>query len=302
MLVLPMDSVRQSKMATGGSTGMGDQHWLVVVGVSGALCAVVYTDIANLDMLQTAARSLFLLGILTAAVHLSWNMIAALFKRDPEPHPHRVHTEEDETRLQQRLQEARERVQKDHEVKAIDYAERILKPKEAAELEKKEKEHYRFIGGPKFKGQGWALGYGDGETHAGSSQVYGGARDAAIARKLPESAVPKLAPQAADVKRRTKRVITLPQEPAPGEPETVTVGLKCPNGKVHRRRFHTATAVHILYDWMQTLGYHPTVYGISSTFPRRSFDPHRDRTLAQVGVTTDMVVMVDERDSEEEGD
>eukprot|EP00058_Branchiostoma_floridae_P010681 XP_002596169.1 hypothetical protein BRAFLDRAFT_66100 [Branchiostoma floridae] len=107
--------------------------------------------------------------------------------------------------------------------------------------------------------------------------VYGGARDAAIARKLPESAVPKLAPQAADVKRRTKRVITLPQEPAPGEPE-------------------------ILYDWMQTLGYHPTVYGISSTFPRRSFDPHRDRTLAQVGVTTDMVVMVDERDSEEEGD
>ncbi|XP_066303492.1 UBX domain-containing protein 8-like [Branchiostoma lanceolatum] len=294
-----MLSVRQSKMATNGSPGMGDQHWLVVVGVSGALCAVVYTDMANLDMLQTAARGLFLLGILTAAVHLSWNMVAGLFKGQPDPPPQQ---EEDETHLQQRLQEARERVQKDHEAKANDYAERILKPKEAAELEKKEMEHYRFIGGPKFKGQGWALGYGDGETHAGGSQVHGGARDAAVARRLPDSAIPKPAPQPAEVKRRIKRVITLPQEPATGESETVTVGLKCPNGKVHRRRFHTTTAVQILYDWMQTLGYHPSVYGISSTFPRRSFDPYRDQTLAQLGITTDMVVMVDERDSEEEGD
>ncbi|XP_019620201.1 PREDICTED: UBX domain-containing protein 8-like [Branchiostoma belcheri] len=299
MLLLPIPSMRQSNMATGGSTGMGDQHWLVVVGVSGALCAVVYTDIANLDMLQTAARGLFLLGILTAAVHLSWNRIAALFKRHPETPPQR---EEDEAVLQQRLQEARERVQKDHEAKASDYAERILKPKEAAELEKKEKEHYRFIGGPKFKGQGWALGYGDGETHEGGGQAAGSAKDAAVARKLPESAIPKPAQQTAEAKPRTRRVITLPQEPAIGEPETVTVGLKCPNGKIHRRRFHTNTAVQLLYDWMQTLGYHPSVYGISSTFPRRSFDSSRDGTLAQAGLTSDMVVMVDERDSEEEGD
>nr|XP_034492435.1 UBX domain-containing protein 8 [Marmota flaviventris] len=88
----------------------------------------------------------------------------------------------------------------------------------------------------------------------------------------------------------------LPEEPSETTEEVVTVALRCLGGKVLRRRFFKSWSSQVLLDWMMKIGYHTSLYGLSTSFPRRPLEVERDRSLADIGITVDTVLNVEEKE------
>ncbi|KAM4802221.1 UBX domain-containing protein 8 isoform X4 [Urocitellus parryii] len=93
-----------------------------------------------------------------------------------------------------------------------------------------------------------------------------------------------------------KQVPDLPEEPSETTEEVVTVALRCLGGKVLRRRFFKSWSSQVLLDWMMKTGYHTSLYGLSTSFPRRPLEVERDRSLADIGITVDTVLNVEEKE------
>lgn len=93
-----------------------------------------------------------------------------------------------------------------------------------------------------------------------------------------------------------KQVPDLPEEPSETTEEVVTVALRCLGGKVLRRRFFKSWSSQVLLDWMMKIGYHTSLYGLSTSFPRRPLEVERDRSLADIGITVDTVLNVEEKE------
>ncbi|XP_020863977.1 UBX domain-containing protein 8 [Phascolarctos cinereus] len=88
----------------------------------------------------------------------------------------------------------------------------------------------------------------------------------------------------------------LPEEPPETAEEVVTVALRCPDGRVLKRRFYKTCSSQVLLDWMMKVGYHRSIYTLSTSYPRRPLEVGEDQTLEDTGLTTDTVLNVEEKE------
>ncbi|XP_006899018.1 PREDICTED: UBX domain-containing protein 8-like isoform X2 [Elephantulus edwardii] len=118
-------------------------------------------------------------------------------------------------------------------------------------------------------------------------------REAAKRRKLPNSGTRVTAPVECPPQ---KKVLDLPEEPPETADEVVTVALRCPSGRFLRRRFFKSCQSQVLLDWMMKIGYHTSLYALSTSFPRRPLDMKGSWTLEDIGITVDTVLNVEEKE------
>ncbi|XP_025849342.1 UBX domain-containing protein 8 isoform X4 [Vulpes vulpes] len=118
-------------------------------------------------------------------------------------------------------------------------------------------------------------------------------REAAKRRNLPKP-LTKISPSAEQPTQ--KEVLNLPEEPPEAAEEVVTVALRCPSGNVLRRRFLKSCSSQVLFDWMKKIGYHTSLYSLSTSFPRRPLEVGGGWSLQDIGITVDTVLNVEERE------
>ncbi|XP_078203567.1 UBX domain-containing protein 8 isoform X5 [Callithrix jacchus] len=88
----------------------------------------------------------------------------------------------------------------------------------------------------------------------------------------------------------------LPEEPSGTVEEVVTVALRCPSGSVPRRRFLKSCSSQVLFDWMMRIGYHTSLYSLSTSFPRQPLAVEGGRSLEDIGITVDTVLILEEKE------
>ncbi|XP_060509148.1 UBX domain-containing protein 8 isoform X3 [Panthera onca] len=118
-------------------------------------------------------------------------------------------------------------------------------------------------------------------------------REAAKRRNLPKP-LTKVSPSAEQPTQ--KEVLDLPEEPPETADEVVAVALRCPSGRVLRRRFFKSCSSQVLFHWMMKIGYHISLYSLSTSFPRRPLEVEEGWSLQDIGITMDTVLNVEEKD------
>ncbi|GAB5570199.1 UBX domain-containing protein 8 isoform X1 [Prionailurus iriomotensis] len=127
---------------------------------------------------------------------------------------------------------------KRHRVKSVSrYIEDVLKPHQEMKLRKLEERFYQMTGETWKLSNGHKLG-GDEELvlENGSQTSFetSNSREAAKRRNLPKP-LTKISPSAEQPTQ--KEVLDLPEEPPETADEVVAVALRCPSGRVLKRRF-----------------------------------------------------------------
>uniref|UniRef100_A0A452FLM7 UBX domain-containing protein 8 n=1 Tax=Capra hircus TaxID=9925 RepID=A0A452FLM7_CAPHI len=118
-------------------------------------------------------------------------------------------------------------------------------------------------------------------------------REAAKRRNLPKPVTKVLPPTEQPMK---KEVLDFPEEPPETAEEVVTVALRCPSGRVLRRRFFKSCSSQVLFDWMMKIGYSTSLYSLSTSFPRRPLEVEGGWSLQDIGITVDTVLNVEEKE------
>ncbi|KAK2182606.1 hypothetical protein NP493_347g03081 [Ridgeia piscesae] len=234
-------------------------------------------------------KGILLLALLAVLAHLleSWR------SRLRDSRSNSQESTVDEERLKEQEKVERTRIQREHELKAEDYTERILKPRRDAKRQQQEEKMNQFSG-PLWKGAAHALGGADNKdtprTRDGSST------EAALLRQLPEEVLHPPTPPSPP-KTSPQRVIVLPEEPEEGATDSVSIVLRTFQGRRHTRRFRTSDPVQVLLDYMTTIGYHQKVYTLMTSFPRHDLSNDPTFTLLQLDLTRAMVLNVEEKDA-----
>ncbi|XP_068089802.1 UBX domain-containing protein 8 isoform X2 [Hyperolius riggenbachi] len=180
--------------------------------------------------------------------------------------------------------------------KAKQYSEEVLKPREAEKLKKQEEKFYKMTGQIWTLTEGQRLGEteeSDSERHSVDHGVLTVNQEAIRKRKLPEH-VTKPLPKAEQP--QPKKVITLPEEPNELEKGVVTIALRCPSGRVYKRRFYKSCSSLVLLDWMMKIGYHSALYTICTPIPKCYLELKKDLTLEDIGIIRQTVLNVEEKD------
>nr|KAF6371071.1 UBX domain protein 8 [Myotis myotis] len=118
-------------------------------------------------------------------------------------------------------------------------------------------------------------------------------RKAAKRRNLPKPST-KVSPPAEQPMQ--KEVSDLPEEPSETAEEVVTIALRCPSGSVLRRRFLKSCSSQVLLDWMVKIGYHTSLYSLSTSFPRIPLEVEGGCSLQDIGITVDTILNVEEKE------
>ncbi|XP_040273816.1 UBX domain-containing protein 8 isoform X1 [Bufo bufo] len=180
--------------------------------------------------------------------------------------------------------------------KANEYNENILKPRQEEKLTKLEERFYKMTGQTWKLTEGYTLGQ-EVEGQENSADLKDPAEtaneEAIRKRKLPER-VTKILPQCEQP--QPKRVISLPEEPHESEEGVVSIALRCPSGRVYRRRFYKSCSSIVLLDWMMKIGYHPVLYSVCTPMPRCTLKLKENVTLENVGITRHTALNIEEKD------
>ncbi|KAM9043475.1 UBX domain-containing protein 8 isoform 2-T3 [Megaptera novaeangliae] len=202
---------------------------------------------------------------------------------------------EEEEKNEKRQKLVRKKQQEAQGEKASRYIENVLKPHQEMKLKKLEERFYRMTGETWKLSNGHKLGGDEDLVLESESQTSSETanREAAKRRNLPKP-VTKVSPTAEQPTQ--KEVLDLPEEPPEIAEEVVTVALRCPSGRVLRRRFFKSCSSQVLFDWMMKIGYHTSLYSLSTSFPRRTLEVERGWSLQDVGITVDTVLNVEEKE------
>ncbi|XP_036621355.1 UBX domain-containing protein 8 isoform X2 [Trichosurus vulpecula] len=200
---------------------------------------------------------------------------------------------EDENKRRQKL--AREEQQETLSRQSSAYLENVLKPRQEMKLKKQEERFYQMTGETWKTLNGYKLGGHEEPRLANENRAPGDTpiKEASRRRKLPEH----WRPISASCERpKAKKVLVLPEEPPETAEEVVVVALRCPDGRVLRRRFYKTCCSQVLLDWMTKVGYHGSLYTLSTSYPRRPLEVEADQTLEDTGLTSDTVLNVEEKE------
>ncbi|XP_069832814.1 UBX domain-containing protein 8 isoform X1 [Dendropsophus ebraccatus] len=180
--------------------------------------------------------------------------------------------------------------------KASEFNENILKPRKEEKLKKLEERFYKMTGQTWKLTEGYTLGEIEDQQNDSArlnDHAETANKEAIRKRKLPEN-VRKPLPQCEQP--QPKRVITLPEEPNESEEDVVTIALRCPSGRVYRRRFYKSCSSLVLLDWMMKIGYHPVLYSICTPMPRCPLQPKENVTLENIGIIRHTALNIEEKD------
>ncbi|XP_013399573.1 UBX domain-containing protein 8 [Lingula anatina] len=272
---------------------MAGKDWFLLAAVLG-LSAIVYTlDYDPYQLLSllvlSGLRFLIISVALSGVLYICWKYLKGFLESKTKV-ADILPTEEQ--KYKEKEKETRQKIQEDYAEKASEYRKNVLQPKEEAKRQKLEEQYYRFAG-PAWKGKGTPLGYGEEGNGASKHKANGKTgKDAAKARKLPEHHNQSVMQE----KPKQRKIITLPEEPSPGTPDTVFLSFRTPLGKIHRRRFMHSDKIQVLLDYITKLGYHQTIYTISTTYPRVTLSDQADYTLKDQGLTVDMMLNLELKD------
>ncbi|KAG3294878.1 UBX domain-containing protein 8 isoform X1 [Ictidomys tridecemlineatus] len=247
-------------------------------------------DLGIKDLFMLCGRVFLLLALLTLIISMANSLINS-FKSS------QAYLKEEEEKNEERQKLVRKKQQEAQGEKASRYIENVLKPHQEMRLKKLEEHFYQMTGETWKLSGGHKLG-GDEELvleNTSQTSFETTNRQAAKRRNLP-----KILTEAEDStsaeQPSQKQVPDLPEEPSETTEEVVTVALRCLGGKVLRRRFFKSWSSQVLLDWMMKIGYHTSLYGLSTSFPRRPLEVERDRSLADIGITVDTVLNVEEKE------
>ncbi|XP_006899017.1 PREDICTED: UBX domain-containing protein 8-like isoform X1 [Elephantulus edwardii] len=202
---------------------------------------------------------------------------------------------EEEEENEKRRKLVRKQQQEIQSEKTSRYLEDVLKPSQEMKLKKLEERFYQMTGETWKLSNGHKLGSGEDLVleNASLASFETSNREAAKRRKLPNSGTRVTAPVECPPQ---KKVLDLPEEPPETADEVVTVALRCPSGRFLRRRFFKSCQSQVLLDWMMKIGYHTSLYALSTSFPRRPLDMKGSWTLEDIGITVDTVLNVEEKE------
>ncbi|XP_026978573.1 UBX domain-containing protein 8 isoform X1 [Sagmatias obliquidens] len=245
-------------------------------------------DLGIKDLILLCGRIFLLLTLLTLIISVTTSWVNS-FKSS------QVYLKEEEEKNEKRQKLVRKKQQEAQGEKASRYIENVLKPHQEMKLKKLEERFYRMTGETWKLSHGHKLGGGEDLVLESESQTSSETsnREAAKRRNLPKP-VTKVSPPAEQPTQ--KEVLDLPEEPPEIAEEVVTVALRCPNGRVLRRRFFKSCSSQVLFDWMMKIGYHTSLYSLSTSFPRRAVEVERGWSLQDVGITVDTVLNVEEKE------
>lgn len=232
-------------------------------------------------------RIFLLLALLTLIISVTTSWLNS-FKSS------QVCLKEDEEKNEKRQKLVRKKQQEAQGEKASRYIENVLKPQQEMKLKKLEERFYQMTGETWKLSNGHKLGGDEDLVLENESQTSfeTSNREAAKRRNLPKL-LTKVAPPA---ERPTQKVPDFPEEPPETAEEVVTVALRCPSGKVLRRRFFKSCSSQVLFDWMMKIGYHTSLYNLSTSFPRRPLEVEGGWSLQDIGITVDTVLNVEEKE------
>uniref|UniRef100_A0A2K6CZX2 UBX domain-containing protein 8 n=1 Tax=Macaca nemestrina TaxID=9545 RepID=A0A2K6CZX2_MACNE len=197
---------------------------------------------------------------------------------------------EEEEKNEKRQKLVRKKQQEAQGEKASRYIENVLKPHREMKLRKLEERFYQMTGEAWKLSSGHKLG-GDEGTSQTSFETSN--REAAKSQNLPKPLTEFPSPA---VQPTCKEIPDLPEEPSQTAEEVVTVALRCPSGNVLRRRFLKSCSSQVLLDWMMRIGYHTSLYSLSTSFPRRPLAVEGGQSLEDVGITVDTVLILEEKE------
>ncbi|XP_016064565.1 PREDICTED: UBX domain-containing protein 8 [Miniopterus natalensis] len=245
-------------------------------------------DLGIKDIILLCGRIFLLLAVLTLIISVTTSWLNS-FKSS------QVYLKEEEEKNEQRQKLVRKKQQEAQGEKASRYIENVLKPHQEMKLKKLEERFYRMTGETWKLSNGHKLGGGEDAVLENDSQVSFDTsnRKAAKRRNLPKLSA-KVSPPAEQPTQ--KEVSDLPEEPSETAEEVVTIALRCPSGSVLRRRFLKSCNSQVLFDWMVKIGYHTSLYGLSTSFPRVPLEVEGGWSLRDIGITVDTVLNVEERE------
>ncbi|TEA41679.1 hypothetical protein DBR06_SOUSAS1510072 [Sousa chinensis] len=245
-------------------------------------------DLGIKDLILLCGRIFLLLTLLTLIISVTTSWVNS-FKSS------QVYLKEEEEKNEKRQKLVRKKQQEAQGEKASRYIENVLKPHQEMKLKKLEERFYRMTGETWKLSHGHKLGGDEDLVLESESQTSSETsnREAAKRRNLPKP-VTKVSPPAEQPTQ--KEVLDLPEEPPEIAEEVVTVALRCPSGRVLRRRFFKSCSSQVLFDWMMKIGYHTSLYSLSTSFPRRALEVERGWSLQDVGITVDTVLNVEEKE------
>ncbi|KAM6220316.1 UBX domain-containing protein 8 [Rhynchocyon petersi] len=246
-------------------------------------------DLGIRDLVLLCGRIFLLLALLTLIISVTTSWLNS-FRRSQV-----CLKDEEEEENEKRQKLVRKQQQKTQGEKASQYLENVLKPHQEMKLKKLEERFYQMTGETWKLSSGQRLGSGEDLVLENGSQtpMETSNREAAKRRKLPQS-VTNVTPPAEQPQQ--KKVLDLPEEPPETAEEVVTIALRCPSGRVLRRRFLKSCNSQVLLNWMMKIGYHTSIYGLSTSFPRRPLDMEQSWTLEDIGITVDTVLNVEEKE------
>ncbi|XP_041585650.1 UBX domain-containing protein 8-like isoform X2 [Vulpes lagopus] len=220
-------------------------------------------DLGVKDLILLCGRIFLLLALLTLIISVTTSWLNS-FKSS------QVYLKEEEEKNEKRQKLVRKKQQEAQGEKASRYIENVLKPHQEMKLRKLEERFYQMTGETWKLSTGHKLG-GDedlGLENESQTSFETSNREAAKRRNLPKP-LTKISPSAEQPTQ--KEVLNLPEEP----PEA---------------------AEEVLFDWMKKIGYHTSLYSLSTSFPRRPLEVGGGWSLQDIGITMDTVLNVEERE------
>ncbi|XP_048186501.1 UBX domain-containing protein 8 isoform X2 [Perognathus longimembris pacificus] len=245
------------------------------------------------DLILLCGRIFLLLALLTLVISVTTSVLNSF--KSSKVYLREEGKEEEEKELRQRQRLVRKRQQEAQGEKATRYIENVLKPQQEMKLKKMEERFYQITGETWKLTSGHKLG-GDEDLVLGNASHTSSEtsnREAAKRRNLA-----KLATAVSPPAERPwpMPVLNLPEEPDETDEEVITIAVRRPSGSVLRRRFLKSWSSQVLFDWMRTVGFHPSVYSLSTAFPRKPLPVEAGGSLADLGLTGDTVLIVEEKE------
>nr|XP_055062805.1 UBX domain-containing protein 8 [Misgurnus anguillicaudatus] len=237
------------------------------------------------DVLVLASRGLLLLAICTLVIYII-HRLKSFFSPVCQELP-----ASESSRLKEEL--VRINQQNKHKEKTSDYAEAVIKPRQNS-LHQQKMEHYHRMTGEMWKlTQGFTVG-DETETHDDDGVDI---NETPIQRAKRRQRLQTAAggPIQQEVQKQ-KMVIVLPDEPQPDTAGVVKIALRCPSGRTIHRRFLKTWSSLLLLDWMKKSGYHPVIYTLCTSYPRKPLLMAKDVSLEDAGILMDTVLNVEEKD------
>ncbi|KAI5211162.1 UBX domain-containing protein 8 isoform X1 [Manis pentadactyla] len=270
-------------------------RWVVGVFLLSALpllCLELRRGIPELgikDLILLCGRIFLLLALLTLIISVTNSWLNS-FKSS------QVYLkEEEEKKYEKRQKLVRKKQQEVQGEKAKGYKENVLKPHQEMKLKKLEQRFYQMMGETWKLSSGHKLGGDENLVLKSESQMSfeTSNREAAKRRNLPKP-LTKVSPPAEQPAQ--EEVLDFPEEPPETAEEVVTVALRSPSGNILKRRFFKSCSSQVLFNWMVKVGYHTSLYSLSTSFPRRPLEVEEGQSLQDIGITVDTVLNVEEKE------